>query len=402
MISLNLFKFLFINIYQEFNLFRYDFCMPDNKRRKIECDKIEDSIAFDQNFKACGEKDIIDSVITIGKYGKAIIYTTRLEEKARVQIQDLMDNEISEDAKVRIMPDVHAGAGCVIGFTSTLTDKVVPNLIGVDIGCGVVSFKLGNLNQSFEDLYNIFKNVDDFIKQNIPHGFNIRKKAFDKVQFIYETLQNNYLNISYDQFIQEIQQVCQTQGQDFSKVMRSLGSLGGGNHFIEIDKDASTNVFYLIIHSGSRNFGLKIATYHQKIAESIAKNRFSSTKPTEQIIKRLKEQGRHKEIQEMFEDFKKGRFAPTGLEYLKGEDMNNYIHDMKIAQIYAQINRRIMSYQILDFLGYNYKNVEQVESVHNYIDFSDNVVRKGAISAHKNEMVLIPLNMAKGTILGLG
>jgi RNA-splicing ligase RtcB len=243
------------------------------------------------------------------------------------------------------MPDAHAGAGAVIGFTSTLGSKIIPNIVGVDIGCGVLAFNIGKRN----DLKIDFEKVDSFIKENIPFGMNVRNNA----------VKDFITSFSMD----KVKKICNDQGQDYERVLKSLGTLGSGNHFIEIDIDEEDD-YWILIHTGSRNFGLKIANYYQSIAKS-----------------------------------KCGKMG--GLEFLEGEDANNYLHDMYIAQMYASDNRRLIGYLFLKkFLGILYGDI--VESVHNYIKMNDKIIRKGAISAYSGEKVIIPLNMRDGAIIGIG
>lgn len=276
-----------------------------------------------------------------GKYGTTKVFNDFVEQSAMSQIYDMMNSKISEHSKVRIMSDVHAGAGCVIGYTSTLTDLVSPNLIGVDIGCGVSGWNIGKDKVDFAKL-------DKFIRKLIPCGSGVRDEIYNDYEFA---------------IINDIEDICDRTEQDTDRVLRSLGSLGGGNHFIEIDKDDDGNK-WLLIHSGSRNFGLKVANWHQKIAKSIT------------------------------------NLGP--LSYLEGEDAIDYFNDMAVAQKYAGTNRRIMGKIILEEIFEFVSIPPFVESVHNYINFNDKIVRKGAISAHKDEYVLIPLNMADGTIIGKG
>ena len=291
-----------------------------------------------------------------GEYSSAKIFNDYVEETAMSQIYQLVNNEMSKHAKIRIMPDVHAGAGCVIGLTSTLTNKTVPNIIGVDIGCSVCGWNLGKIDIDFEAL-------DRHIRELIPNGRGVHEDL--KELTIFSTLANyrKSINMEHKDFVEKIAEICKRQKQDLNRVMRSLGSLGGGNHFIEIDEDDEGNK-WLVIHSGSRNFGLKVANWHQKKANDIMGKR-------------------------------------GGLAYLEGNNALNYFDDMKVAQKYAKINRRVMGRIIVEGF-FKTKYFEPVESVHNYINFEDKIVRKGAISAHKDEKVLIPLNMKDGTIIGTG
>lgn len=276
-----------------------------------------------------------------GKYTTCSVMIDEIEEEAVQQIYRFLNSPAFEGAKIRIMPDVHAGAGAVVGFTSTLTDKVIPNVIGVDIGCGVSSICLGPLE-------NIdFAALDRFIRENIPSGFSVREKplALDA------------------QLRNEVQAVSNATEQDTSRVMRSVGTLGGGNHFIEVGKD-EYNDCWLTVHTGSRNFGLKIANFHQaKAVRTVGKGH--------------------------------------GLEWLEGEAKNQYLEHMQVAQRFAAVNRsRILVHIIEGF--FQGRATKRVDSVHNYIDFGDGVIRKGAIAANKGQRVIIPWNMRDGLIIGKG
>jgi RNA-splicing ligase RtcB len=288
---------------------------------------------------------------------------------------------MAENAHTRIMPDVHAGSGCVIGYTAKLTNKVVPNLIGVDIGCGVRAWKLGKRSIIGEN----FDKLDKFIKRFIPSGKgNVHEEAVATLP-------------------PEVEDICKKTGQKYDYVLHSVGSLGGGNHFLEIDLDDEDNL-WLVIHSGSRNFGSKVAEYHQDVAEQclmgMSKEEFDRQV---QIIKQTKKgKGIEVAIQALRKTARtKGK--ATGLEYLEGEALQDYLNDMQIAQRYAALNREVMGRIIINqFYDLHDYDLESIESVHNYINFEDKIVRKGSISAHAGEKVIIPLNMADGIILGTG
>lgn len=332
-----------------------------------------------------------------GKYGTAKVYTDEIENEAISQIINLLNQPMSKGANVRIMPDVHSGAGCVIGYTARLTDKVVPNLIGVDIGCGVTAWKLGKRSELGEK----YEKLDKFIRENIPSGRTIRESGSweEPLEHIYDTYGHDYIG----HFLEMVEIVCDKTKQDFEYVYNSLGTLGGGNHFIEIDLDNKDNL-WLVIHSGSRNFGLKVAKHHQHVAEesmySMPKEEFD--RRVEEIKRTKKGKGIEVAINALRKEARsKGK--ATGLEYLEGENTQSYYEDMNIAQEYAGLNRRLMGYLILEkFFKLDYDEVEIVESVHNYINFEDRILRKGAISAHKGARVIIPLNMADGIIVGFG
>jgi RNA-splicing ligase RtcB len=294
-------------------------------------------------------------MITIkGEFNSADIYANKVEDSALQQIYGFLNNKAFSGSKIVIMPDVHAGAGCVIGFTSTLTNKIIPNLIGVDIGCGVLSSNIGTDPIDFAEL-------DKAIRKNVPSGHNVHTSQSNG-DWIAKKVKGGALHT-------EVKKICDRLDLDFTRVIASLGTLGGGNHFIEVDKDQEGK-FWLTLHSGSRNFGLKIANYWQSIAKA----------KTHGILGTM-----------------------SGLEYLEGEDYNGYLADMQVAQMYAQMNREFMLRQILRNSGMEDRPWGQsVESVHNYIDLEHDIIRKGAISARLNEPVIIPWNMRDGIIIGVG
>lgn len=291
-----------------------------------------------------------------GKFTSCKVFNDNVEETAVQQIYGFLNHPAFENLQIRIQPDVHAGAGAVIGFTSSLGPKIIPNVIGVDIACGVLCYNLGKIDVDFEAL-------DTFIRGNIPFGNKGRSKIasrhiMDRAYSIIKT--NKSLELS-GQFLKQIEDVCKYTNQDDNYVKNSLGSLGGGNHFIEIDEDAEHNKF-LTIHSGSRNFGMKLALFHQAIANKMNHH--------------------------------------GDLSYLEGDEAQLYVEHSKVAGTYAMLNREIMAQYILEFL--KIKPVERIESVHNYIDFDHGVIRKGSISAQEGEMVVIPWNMRDGLIIGRG
>ena len=307
------------------------------------------------------------------------IFTENIEEKAKEQIDLLLEQEAFKDCKIRIMPDVHAGAGCVIGFTGNLGDKVIPNIVGVDIGCGMLCVELGNIDIDLEKL-------DKVIREYVPSGFEVheeRKVKFDKLKEL----------------------KCYRELKDTKRLERSIGTLGGGNHFIEIDVDENNNK-YLVIHTGSRNLGKQVAEYYQELANQIlnyGKQEYLDRK--DKLIQEYKELGRKQEIQDALVELKKEyqvnkNKIPKDLAYLEGQHREDYLHDMKICQEFAIKNRSYIAYIIcycMDWLSEDY-----FETIHNYISFEDNIVRKGAISARKGERVLIPMNMRDGCIIGIG
>lgn len=316
------------------------------------------------------------------------IFTTNIEQEAVNQINELLKQEPFKNCKVRLMPDVHAGKGCVIGFTADLGEKVIPNIVGVDIGCGMLCVELGNIELDFKDL-------DRVVNEYIPAGRNIRKQKllnFDKINELY----------------------CLRELKETKKFNRAIGTLGGGNHFIEIDADNKGNK-YLVIHTGSRNLGKQVADYYQNLAIELCSGKEEMYKKKEEIIKKYKEQGRKSEIQQALKELEKEYKnnkpnLPKELCYLEGKHREMYLHDMKICQEYASLNRLqiakqiIINYYKLTYIPEMYPLIMQnsFETIHNYISFEDNIVRKGAIRANKNEKVLIPINMRDGSIIAVG
>ena len=310
------------------------------------------------------------------------IFTKNIEQEAIDQIDELLNQEAFKDSKIRIMPDVHAGKGCVIGFTGDLGDKVIPNIVGVDIGCGMLCVELGNIDLDLERL-------DKIIREYVPSGFEVhdeRKYKFLKLQDL----------------------KCYRELKDTKRLERSIGTLGGGNHFIEIDIDEDDNK-YLVIHTGSRNLGKQVAEYYQELANQLCNYNIGEYKEKQkQLIKEYKEQGRKQEIQSALENLKNEykinhNKIPKDLAYLEGQYREDYLHDMKICQEFASSNRKIIAIEIMKQLNYELFFPENnFEIIHNYISFEDNIVRKGAISARKGEKVLIPMNMRDGCIIGIG
>lgn len=332
-----------------------------------------------------------------GKYGTAIIYTDEVGEETIAQVIQLLNHPMAEGAHVSIMPDCHKGEGCVIGFTASITDKIVPNVIGVDIGCGVSSWVL-TIKDGVDPN---FSSLDRIIRTYVPYGKDVQrgKVKMKDIERIFNTLQSSF---SFIDFSSEISRICKKTGQDEDRVWKAIGSLGDGNHFLEVNIDEE-GTLYLVIHSGSRNFGYKIANYHQKEAEAETltmpeaeyKVRLAHIRST----KKGKEIG--KAVAKLNAQAKVRKHKRTGLEYLEGLKAEAYFRDMRIAQIYAQLNRRMMGEIILSRFA-DTSSRECLESVHNYVDFEDGIIRKGAISAQANVPVIIPLNMAEGSIIGIG
>lgn len=291
-----------------------------------------------------------------GKYNQAKVFSLTRDQTAVDQIQKICSNAAYKNSKIRIMPDYHPGLGSVIGFTATLADRIIPNTVGVDINCGMHTSKLGNIDINF-------KLLDKFIRSSIPHGFKHNKNISQKIPAELE---------------KEIETISAKLDLDAENQLKGVGSLGGGNHFIEINEDQEGNK-YLVIHSGSRNFGLQICNYHQQRAYKYCSNKY-------------------KEVNEP--ELKEEYNLNKSDSFLEGKAAAEYYQDMKIAQKYADLNRKIIAERILNFL--DLKPQFSFQTRHNYINFEDNIIRKGAVSAHKDEKLLIPLNMRDGSILARG
>lgn len=311
-----------------------------------------------------------------GKVNTAICYASVIEEGAIQQIKRMCDYEFTSGSKVRIMPDVHAGKGCTIGTTMTVTDRVVPNIVGVDIGCGMYTVNLGKGEIDFKRL--------DAASHAIPSGM----KVWDRAQetFDFESLK------------------CYKQLKKVNWLKCSLGTLGGGNHFIEVEVSRD-GTKYLVIHSGSRNLGKQVAELYQEMAIDQHKGIGKYFESRDAIIERLKAQGRESEIEDALAELKKKKEnevpdIPEDLCDLSGEPFEDYLHDIELCQQFARRNREIMASIILKRLGIN--GTDAFHTIHNYIDTKEMILRKGAIAAHKGEKVLIPINMRDGSILAVG
>ena len=302
------------------------------------------------------------------------IFGDILEDEALAQIQRLADFKPYQNSHIRIMPDVHAGKGCTIGTTLVLDDAVTPNLVGVDIGCGMFVVSLGNAEIDLPLL-------DQIVNEKIPSGCHIHPSPIAQ----FPMLENLKCIKAID-----------------TKAYCALGSLGGGNHFIELNEDAEGGKF-LVIHSGSRNLGVRVCQFYQKIAEELCRQGYVDRN---EIIQRLKAEGRSQEIQTELQKLKsKNEPVPDGLAYITGEVKDDYLHDMYIAQDYARLNRETIAYLILQELGLNSCIAANgFHTVHNYIDTNDNgtILRKGAVRANMGEMLIIPMNMRDGSLICIG
>ena len=311
-----------------------------------------------------------------GKYNTAISFAKVIEDSAREQIRRMCNYEFTQNSKIRIMPDVHAGKGCTVGTTMTVTDKAVPNIVGVDIGCGMYTVKLDVDALDFEKI--------DEAAHYIPSRRNVwdsRQEKFDLTELF-----------------------CYRELQETRRIENSLGTLGGGNHFIEIDR-SSDGTFYLVIHTGSRNLGKQVAEIYQWLAVDLARGKEEFFKQKEEIIAEYKASGRKKEIKsklaEMEKEYRNKKASmPNDLCFVYGKYFQQYLHDMEICQNFARRNRELIAKILLGKAGISYS--EAFHTTHNYIDTEELIIRKGAIAAHKNEKVLIPINMRDGSVLAVG
>ncbi|MDR0652218.1 MAG: RtcB family protein [Synergistaceae bacterium] len=311
-----------------------------------------------------------------GAHNAAICYCKTLEEYAEQQIRAVCDKKEFENCKIRIMPDVHAGTGCVIGTTMTVEGRVVPGMVGVDIGCGMETARIGEKKIDF-------KKLDDLIRNEIPCGREIRE-TFHSL--------NDEIDLASLRCI---------LGVKLERARRSIGTLGGGNHFIEVDRDED-GALYIVVHSGSRHIGNEVAKYYQDEGFDALhdKARFQ----LDELIARLKAEGRAKEIQRAVRERRANSVTPTAgpkdLAYVEGRLFDDYIHDMKIIQRFAVLNRRAMMDVIVEGMGLS--PIECFTTVHNYIDTDEMILRKGAVSAKAGEKLLIPINMSDGSLVCIG
>ena len=309
-----------------------------------------------------------------GKVNTAICYASIIEDEAIEQIRRMCDYEFTEGSRIRIMPDVHAGKGCTIGTTMTITDKAVPNVVGVDIGCGMYTVELGHVEIDMEQM--------DAAAHFIPSGMNVWEGRFER--FDLTGLK------------------CYRGLKDTKRLERSLGTLGGGNHFIEIDQ-AADGTKYLVIHSGSRNLGKQVAEYYQRLAIDLNKGKGEYFAKRDALIAEYKAAGRRNEIESALKALhweSREVTIPEDLCFVYGEYLDDYLHDVEICQRFARRSRERMAEIILERIGI--EAVDAFHTIHNYIDVDEMILRKGAIAAHKGERVLIPINMRDGSILATG
>lgn len=322
------------------------------------------------------------------------IFTDNIEENALEQVKQLLSIDVFSDKKIRIMPDVHAGAGCVIGFTGNLGDKVIPNIVGVDIGCGMRILNLGKIESIDYHAFN------EHIRSNVPSGMIVREDKFGFKPLVHEGMD---IYREAKKMVTELR--CYRELKYSDRINKSIGSLGGGNHFIELDKDDDGNV-YLVIHTGSRNLGKQVADIYQNRA---IKHMTEGADEFEETIKRTIEEykaaGRRSELQSVIKKMRKSQqeaepTLPRDLCYVEGDAREDYLHDMRICQRWAVLNRKLISLLLLKFFP-EVNVLEEFESVHNYIS-DDNIIRKGSISAADGERCIIPLNMRDGSLLCTG
>ena len=309
-----------------------------------------------------------------GKYAEAKIFTNIVDNESISQVIELLNQPYISGSRVRMMPDIHAGAGCTIGTTMTISDKICPNLVGVDIGCGMYAVNLGQVDIDMEQM--------DAAAHFIPSGTNVwesRKEHFDLLELR-----------------------CYRELKDSKRLERSLGTLGGGNHFIEIDQSADGTKF-LVIHSGSRNLGKQVAEYYQRLAIDLNKGKEEYFAKRDALIAEYKATGRRTEIQAALKELRWNAhetMLPESLCFVYGQYLEDYLHDVKICQRFACRSRELMAEIILQRLGL--ETVEAFHTIHNYIDTDEMILRKGAIAAHKGEKVLIPINMRDGSLICTG
>ena len=322
------------------------------------------------------------------------IFTDNIEENALEQIKTLLSIDVFSDKKIRIMPDVHAGAGCVIGFTGDLGDKVIPNIVGVDIGCGMQILNIGKLTDIDFHAFN------EHIRSSVPSGKIVREGRFGFKPLVGEEME---IYREAKQLVTEL--FCYRELKDSGRINKAIGSLGGGNHFIELDKDDEENV-YLVIHTGSRNLGKQVAEIYQaKAIKHLTEGADELEETIKRTIEEYKAAGRRSELQGVIKKMRKEYqtaepYLPADLCYVEGEMREQYLHDMRLCQRWAVLNRKLISLLLLKFFN-EVKVLEEFESIHNYIS-DDNIIRKGSISAASGERCIIPLNMRDGSLLCTG
>ena len=306
-----------------------------------------------------------------GKYNEAKIFTDVVDNASVSQVIELCNQEFAAGSRIRLMPDIHAGAGCTVGTTMTVRDKIVPNLVGVDIGCGMEVIRI-------REEYIEPQKLDKLIYEKIPSGFSVRSKPHRFLDMV------------------DLDALCCIDHINRPRAEKSMGTLGGGNHFIEADKDDEGHI-YIVVHSGSRHLGLEVAKYYQEEGYKVLNH--SDDASLQQVIAEMKRAGKQKDIEKTVKKLKnvKQTAVPRELAYVTGELFERYIHDMKIVQQYAALNRQAMIDEIVK--GMKFHAEEQFTTIHNYIDTDNMILRKGAVSAQKGEKLLIPINMRDGSLM---
>lgn len=309
-----------------------------------------------------------------GKYNTAKIFTDVVDEASIAQVIELCNQEFTAGSRIRMMPDIHAGVGCTVGTTMTVSNRIVPNLVGVDIGCGMYTLKLKEKNIELQKL-------DKIIRERIPSGYGIRSKPHTLARAA------------------ELSSLRCIKAVNPARAELSIGSLGGGNHFIEVDKDES-GALYLVIHSGSRHLGVEVAGYYQKRGYDHLNQCDEAAMRC--LAEELKAAGKQKQIEAELTKWRstKRTAVPKHLAYVEGQDFENYLHDMEIVQAFAELNRQAIAAEILK--GMKLHVVDAFTTVHNYIDVKSKILRKGSVSAQKGERLLIPINMRDGSLLCIG
>lgn len=314
-----------------------------------------------------------------GRYSTAVVYTDIIDEAAQSQLKTLCDQPFVEGCRIRIMPDVHAGTGCVIGFTADLGQLVIPSIVGVDIGCGMLTVELG------KDRIDCAK-LDQVIRTYVPAGQSIHASPaaeFPRLRELY----------------------CYKSLVNIPRIENSVGTLGGGNHFIEVDVDEE-GTHYLVIHTGSRNLGKQVADHYRDLAYDVLYGKINEEEQRRELIARYKAAGRMSELEQALIQFRaqvQENALPKSLCYLTGTHRDAYLHDMKICQEFAARNRQVIAERILkNLLGVSLADLPHFETIHNYIDHDTNIIRKGAVSAKLGETLLIPINMRDGSLLCVG
>ena len=304
-----------------------------------------------------------------GKYNNAKVFTDTFDSETGSQLINLLSQEFVKGSQIRIMPDTHAGAGCVIGTTMTIKDKVCPNLVGGDIGCSVSAYRLKEKDIDLEKL-------DNVIRTYVPSGFNIHERAIAKS--------------NADKILAPV---------DVDKAFKSLGTLGSGNHFLEVDRDKN-GYLWLVVHTGSRHLGLEVANYYQNLAYKKLQND-NVKDEIKQLVAKYKSEGRTREIESAIKDLYKNKpKIIKDLAYVEGNDFNNYIHDMKLTQEHARINQKVIAETIVNNMDFHIK--EAIHTTHNYIDTDNMILRKGAVAANFLEPLIIPMNMRDGSLICVG